>query len=65
MDVWQCALEDVGPAGLDKGKGGKYLILPPGYKNKAPTGYRINLFLGKNRSANAEVPEEHVVLVGR
>ena len=27
------ALEDVGPAGVDKGKGGKYLILPPGYKD--------------------------------
>ena len=26
---WQAALEDVGPAGVDKGKGGKYLILPP------------------------------------
>jgi hypothetical protein len=39
MDVWQCALEDVGPAGLDKGKGGKYLILPPGYKDKVPAGY--------------------------
>jgi hypothetical protein len=39
MDVWQCALEDVGPAGVDKGKGGKYLILPPGYKGKVPTGY--------------------------
>jgi hypothetical protein len=38
-DAWQTALEDVGPAGLDKGKGGKYLILPPGYKDKAPTGY--------------------------
>src|SRR5262249_49077540 len=34
MDAWQCALEDVGPAGVDKGKGGKYLILPPGYKDK-------------------------------
>jgi hypothetical protein len=39
MDVWQCALEDVGPAGVDKGQGGKYLILPPGYKDKAPEGY--------------------------
>src|SRR5690348_8509337 len=39
MDVWQCALEDVGPAGVDKGEGGKYLILPPGYKDKLPTGY--------------------------
>jgi hypothetical protein len=39
MDVWQCALEDVGPAGVDKGQGGKYLILPPGYKDKEPAGY--------------------------
>ena len=36
MDAWQAALEDVGPAGVDKGKGGKYLILPPDYKGKAP-----------------------------
>ena len=35
MDAWQAALEDVGPAGVDKGKGGKYLILPPGYKDSA------------------------------
>ena len=26
-------------AGVDKGKGGKYLILPPGYKDKPPEGY--------------------------
>ena len=39
MDAWQAALEDVGPAGVDKGKGGKYLILPPDYKDKPPTGY--------------------------
>lgn len=38
-DAWQTALEDVGPAGVDKGKGGKYLILPPGYKEQAPEGY--------------------------
>ncbi len=38
-DGWQTALEDVGPAGVDKGAGGKYLILPPGYKDKAPEGY--------------------------
>jgi hypothetical protein len=38
-DCWQAALEDVGPAGVDKGKGGKYLILPPGYKEKVPSGY--------------------------
>src|SRR6476659_1057040 len=38
-DAWQTALQDVGPAGVDKGKGGKYLILPPGYKEKVPDGY--------------------------
>ena len=38
-DAWQAALEDVGPAGVDKGKGGKYLILPPDTKDKAPDGY--------------------------
>ena len=38
-DAWQIALEDVGPAGVDKGNGGKYLILPPGYKDKIPEGY--------------------------
>ncbi len=38
-DGWQNALGDVGPAGVDKGKGGKYLILPPGYKAKVPDGY--------------------------
>jgi hypothetical protein len=41
MDAWQAALEDVGPAGVDKGKGGKYLILPPDYTDKAPNGYIV------------------------
>jgi hypothetical protein len=39
MDAWQVPLEDVGPAGVDKGKGGKYLILPPGYAAAVPDGY--------------------------
>jgi len=39
MDAWQCPLEDVGPAGVDRGKGGKYLILPPGHAGTAPAGY--------------------------
>ncbi|MES2792862.1 MAG: DUF1254 domain-containing protein [Planctomycetota bacterium] len=38
---WQNALADVGPAGEDKGKGGKYLVLPPGYKEKVPDGYFV------------------------
>jgi hypothetical protein len=39
--AWQNALADVGPAGADKGKGAKYLILPPGYKEKTPEGYIV------------------------
>src|SRR5262249_53268712 len=35
-DAWQCAIEDVGPAGADWGKGGKYLLLPPGWKDEVP-----------------------------
>jgi hypothetical protein len=32
-------LVDFGFVGPDKGKGGKYLFLPPGYKGKVPDGY--------------------------
>ena len=38
-DAWQCAIADVGPAGTDTGKGGKYLILPPDYQDSVPDGY--------------------------
>jgi hypothetical protein len=38
-DCWQTAIEDIGPSGADKGSGGKYLILPPDYKDKIPDGY--------------------------
>src|SRR5262249_31708212 len=39
VTVWQTSLEDVGLLGIDKGAGGKFVILPPGYKDKAPDGY--------------------------
>jgi hypothetical protein len=39
MDVWQVPLEDAGPAGVDKGKGGKYLVLPPSHSAAVPDGY--------------------------
>jgi len=38
-DFWHRPLTDVGFVGPDKGKGGKYLILPPGYKGETPKGY--------------------------
>ena len=39
IDAWQLPLVDVGPAGEDAGKGGKYLFLPPGYNKPVPKGY--------------------------
>lgn len=39
LDVWESPIEDFGPAGIDKGKGGKFLLTPPGYSSKVPTGY--------------------------
>ncbi|MCF6262167.1 MAG: DUF1254 domain-containing protein [Xanthomonadales bacterium] len=35
-NAWQQALADLGPPGPDKGQGGKYLILPPGYDGETP-----------------------------
>lgn len=34
-------LTDIGFVGPDKGKGGKYLFLPPGYSEKIPDGYFV------------------------
>lgn len=39
VTVWQKPLEDAGLLGVDKGKGGKFLILPPGYSGAKPDGY--------------------------
>ena len=36
IDVWQVPIADIGPAGMDEGKGGRYLFLPPGYKGYIP-----------------------------
>lgn len=45
-DAWFRYTGDIGPFGEDKGKGGKYLVLPPGYEGEVPTGY----FIIKSRS---------------
>ncbi|WP_370467995.1 DUF1254 domain-containing protein [Nitrospira sp. KM1] len=47
LDFWQRPIPadggkyfgDVGLAGPDKGRGGKFLLLPPGYKGHVPKGY--------------------------
>lgn len=40
-DAWFRYMEDVGPLGPYKGKGGKYLFLPPEYDGKIPGGYLV------------------------
>jgi len=38
---WFHYVADFGNAGPDKGKGGKFLILPPGFKGDVPDGYHV------------------------
>jgi hypothetical protein len=38
-DFWFHYVGDLGNAGPDKGKGGKFLVLPPDYKGEVPKGY--------------------------
>jgi len=46
IDVWQVPIVDIGPAGTDQGKGGRYLFLPPGYEGNIPDGmYPVHLGL--------------------
>jgi hypothetical protein len=41
-DAWFRWVTDVGMTGPDKGKGGKYLLLPPGYTGTVPDGYFVS-----------------------
>ena len=38
-DQWMRPMGDLGIAGPDRGAGGKYLLLPPGYDEEVPDGY--------------------------
>lgn len=40
-DSWARYVADVGNAGQDKGQGGKYLLVPPGYTGSVPDGYFV------------------------
>ncbi len=40
-DHWFKYLTDFGRLGLDKNKGGKFLIVPPGYEGEIPDGYIV------------------------
>jgi hypothetical protein len=39
VDAWQVTIADAGVSGEDKGEGGKYLLIPPEYKESPPNGY--------------------------
>ena len=41
VSAWQYEIAGPGPSGDDKGKGGKYLFLPPGYSGDIPEGYFV------------------------
>ncbi|MFE6996549.1 DUF1254 domain-containing protein [Microbacterium sp. NPDC057659] len=41
-DFWFRYVADMGIAGPDRGKGGKYLFLPPGYEGEVPDGYFVH-----------------------
>jgi len=40
-DAWMSYIIDMGMVGPDKGKGGKYLFLPPNYQGDVPEGYFV------------------------
>src|SRR5262245_26360112 len=42
QDGFQRYLADIGPLGPDKGAGGKFLVLPPGYTGTVPDGYFVS-----------------------
>ncbi|MEH6943117.1 DUF1254 domain-containing protein [Bacillus sp. JJ722] len=39
IDSWHLPIIDIGVKGIDEGKGGKFLLLPPGYQENVPRGY--------------------------
>lgn len=40
-DAWMRYVADMGLVGPDKGQGGKYLYLPPGYTGEVPAGFHV------------------------
>jgi hypothetical protein len=51
-DFWQRAIIDMGETGPDKGKGGKYLVMPPGAELPADAG---NYYVAKSETMNVLV----------
>ena len=61
-DFWFQYVTDIGVVGPDKGKGGKYLLLPPGYKGEVPAGYLVvrvptfeSILVWRNMPVNGDI----------
>jgi len=59
-DMWYRWVVDIGFTGPDKGAGGKFLILPPGYRGEIPEGY----FVVKSPTFNLWAPWRSFVVNG-
>ena len=60
-DFWFNYVADIGAFGPDQNKGGKFLLLPPGYKGEVPEGYFVvrsrtfgNTFLARASLVNGD-----------
>ena len=40
-DIWYHWAGDIGFTGPDRGQGGRFLVLPPGYQGEVPAGYHV------------------------
>jgi hypothetical protein len=61
-DFWFRYVTDIGIVGPDKGKGGKYLLLPPSYKGEVPAGYLVvrvptyeSILVWRNMPVNGDI----------
>lgn len=59
LDAWQVPIADIGPAGDDRGRGAKYLLLPPGIDNEVPAQFLPVRFTTNNGyGAFRAIPED-------
>ncbi len=61
-DFWFQYVTDIGVVGPDQGKGGKYLLLPPGYEGDVPQGYLVvrvptfeSILVWRNMPVNGDI----------
>ena len=57
-DMWWRWVTDFGLPGPDRGQGGKYLLLPPGYDGPLPEG---GYFVARSRTTRVAHPRSHVL----